>query len=96
MGSISGRKLNQVIGNVENILAIELLYAAQAVDFRRPLKSSPVLEAVHALVRSKVTFAKEDRIFSKDIQALQKIIVEGLLVKCANDFLVKNNIVMDN
>ncbi|MGF7230937.1 histidine ammonia-lyase [Arachidicoccus sp.] len=96
MGSISGRKLNQVIGNVENILAIELLYAAQAVDFRRPLKSSPVLEAVHALVRSKVAFAKEDSIFSKDIQALQKIIVEGLLVKCANDFLVKNNIVMDN
>ncbi len=90
MGSISGRKLNQVIGNVENILAIELLYAAQAIDFRRPLKTSPVLETAHALVRAKVDFAKEDRIFSKDIQSLQKIIVDGSFVKCVNDFANEN------
>src|SRR5690606_31023850 len=56
MGSISGRKLIQVIDNLEYILAIELLYAAQAIDFRRPLKSSAVLEACHALVRSEVPF----------------------------------------
>jgi len=48
MGSISGRRFNQVLGNLEKILAVELLYAAQAMDFRRPLKFSPVLEENHA------------------------------------------------
>ncbi|HEY0298869.1 MAG TPA: histidine ammonia-lyase [Arachidicoccus sp.] len=94
MGSISGRKLNQVIGNVENILAVELLYAAQAVDFRRPLNSSPVLEEVHLLVRNNVAFAKEDRIFSKDIRALNQIIKNHSLVKTVNDFAQKNDFVL--
>src|SRR5690606_32751627 len=40
MGSISGRKLNKIIDHLEYIQAIELLYAAQAMDFRRPLRSS--------------------------------------------------------
>ncbi len=92
MGSISGRKINQVIGNVENILAIELLYAAQAIDFRRPLKSSAILEEIHALVRSKVSFAKEDRIFSKDINRLRDMIAAGHLVKTANDFAKKHDL----
>src|SRR5437867_4945195 len=62
MGSISGRKLNQVINNLENILAIELMSACQAIEFRRPLKSSSVLEAAHKYVREHVEFANEDRI----------------------------------
>lgn len=85
MGSISGRKLNQVIGNLEYILAIELLYAAQAVDFRRPLKSGPVLEAVHQYTRKQVAFADKDRIFSNDIAALHKIITDQSLVRVANE-----------
>ncbi|NIG53626.1 histidine ammonia-lyase [Chitinophaga sp. Cy-1792] len=85
MGSISGRKLNQVIGNLEYILAIELLYAAQAVDFRRPLKSGPILEAVHAFTRQHVTFADKDRIFATDIEALHKIITNQSLVNVANE-----------
>lgn len=85
MGSISGRKLNQVIGNLEYILAIELLYAAQAVDFRRPMKSGPVLEAVHQYTRRHVTFADKDRIFANDIAALHKIVVDQSLVRVANE-----------
>lgn len=84
MGSISGRKLNQVIGNLENILAIELLYAAQAIDFRRPLKSAKLLEGVHDLVRSKVSFATRDRVFSTDIQALYQLIKSGQFVEEVN------------
>lgn len=84
MGSIGGRKLNRILDNLENIQAIELLYAAQALDFRRPLKSSPVIEACHELVRSQVAFATEDRVFSKDIQILQKLISSGTLVETAN------------
>lgn len=85
MGSISGRKLNQVIGNLQHIQAIELLYAAQALDFRRPLRTSPVLEACHKLVRDHVNFAQQDRIYSTDIQALTKLIKSGKLVETANE-----------
>lgn len=84
MGSIGGRKLNQVIGNLQNIQAIELLYAAQAVDFRRPLKTSPVLEACHELVRSQVAHADKDRVYAKDIQQLNTLIQTGQLVATAN------------
>ncbi|MEY4150615.1 MAG: histidine ammonia-lyase [Bacteroidota bacterium] len=68
MGSISARKFNQVIDNLEYILSIEMLLAAQAIEFRRPLKSSAILEFMHALVRSKIEFAKEDRVFALDIE----------------------------
>ncbi len=68
MGSISGRKLHQVLDNVEYIQAIELLYAAQAMDFRRPLKSTPILEACHNHVRQHVPFIDDDRIFADDIK----------------------------
>lgn len=74
MGSISGRKTLQIIDNLEFILAIELLYASQALEFRRPLKSSPILEEVHALIRSVVPFADSDRVFSIDINTLNELI----------------------
>ena len=82
MGSISSRKMNQVIQNLKNILAIELLYAAQAVDFRRPLKSSAPLEAVHDLVRTVVPFADKDRVFATDIKALRDIVDQQRLLQC--------------
>lgn len=79
MGSISGRKALQIIGNLEQILAIELLCAAQAFDFRRPLKSSPALEACHAYVRTKIDHAAADRVFADDIQKAHAIISERKL-----------------
>jgi histidine ammonia-lyase len=92
MGSISGRKLHQVIDNLEYILAIELLYAAQAVDFRRPLTSSPVLEAVHHFVRDTVSFATKDRIFAYDIQHLHTLITNQSLVNVANTAAADNHL----
>ena len=83
MGSISGRKALQIIGNLENILAIELLCAAQAFDFRRPLKSGPILEACHAYVRTKIDHADVDRIFADDIQKAHSIIAERKLSSIA-------------
>jgi histidine ammonia-lyase len=68
MGSISGRKVNQIIDNLEYILAIELLSAAQAIEFRRPLKSSALLEFAHSFLRGHVSFANEDRIFAVDVE----------------------------
>ncbi len=86
MGSISGRKLNRVLDNLEFILAIELLSACQAIEFRRPLKSSALLEYAHSYVRDHVSFAAEDRIFADDINKVAGIIKDFSFVKQLNDF----------
>ncbi|MDN5217222.1 histidine ammonia-lyase [Fulvivirgaceae bacterium BMA12] len=83
MGSIGGRKALKVIGNLEKILAIELLAACQALDFRRPLKSTPVIEAVHSLVRADIPYAERDRVFADDIQVAHQLIQSGAIIKAA-------------
>ena len=70
MGSISSRKLNQILGNVEKIFAIELMYAAQAIDFRRPNKCSDIIEENFAIIREKVAKLEEDRLLKPDIDAI--------------------------
>ena len=96
MGSISGRKLHMVLDNLEYIQAIELLYAAQAMDFRRPLKSTPILEACHNHVREHSAFIKDDRIFADDIKQLHTIITGGSLLAIANHTAAINDIKLDN
>lgn len=83
MGSISGRKLHQVLDNLEYIQAIEMLYASQALEFRRPLKSSEIMEQIQAEIRKHVAFAKEDRSFSKDINTLHQQIRSGVFLEIA-------------
>ena len=60
MGANSATKLVRIINNVETVLAIELFNAAQALDFRRPAKSSPLLEQIHADYRQVVPFLDVD------------------------------------
>jgi histidine ammonia-lyase len=86
MGSISGRKLNSIIDNLEYILAIELLTACQAIEFRRPLKSSELLEFAHHYVRDFVSFAEEDRVFADDISRVKELIADFSFVKKVNEF----------
>jgi histidine ammonia-lyase len=74
MGSISGRKFNQVLNNLEKILAIELMYACQGLEFRRPLKSSPIIEEVFELVRTKVPKLEDDRLIGDDILTIIELI----------------------
>lgn len=88
MGSISGRKLYRVLENLEQIIAIELLSACQAIEFRRPLKSSVLLEFAHDYVREFVSFAEEDRIFANDINAVTKIITDFSFVEKINAFAI--------
>jgi histidine ammonia-lyase len=92
MGSISGRKLNQVLDNLEYILAIELLSACQAIEFRRPLKSSEILESAHDYVRHFVSFAEEDRIFAEDIDKIKTIISDFSFVGHCNQFAKQRKI----
>jgi histidine ammonia-lyase len=68
MGANAATKCWRVLQNVERVLAIELLSAAQALDFRRPLQSSPVLEKMHKAFREQVSFNEKDRILHKDMQ----------------------------
>lgn len=86
MGSISARKLNRVLDNLEYILAIELMSACQAIEFRRPLKSSEILEFAHDYVREFVGFAKEDRIFAEDVNKIKGIISDFSFVHRVNEF----------
>ncbi|MEJ8755703.1 histidine ammonia-lyase [Pontibacter sp. H259] len=67
MGANAATKLYQVVLNVERVLAIELMHAAQAIDFRRPLKTSPVLEQLYFSFREVVPFVSTDRVLHDDI-----------------------------
>ena len=92
MGSISARKINQVLDNLEYILSIELLCACQAIEFRRPLKSSSILEFAHDYVREFVGFAEEDRIFADDINQIKNIISNASFVHNTNEFALSKGI----
>lgn len=70
MGSISSRKFNQILENLEKILAIELMYGAQALEFRRPNTFSTIIEANYKLIRTKVAKLEEDRILKDDINQM--------------------------
>lgn len=74
MGSISGRKLNQILGNLDKILAIELMYAAQALEFRRPNRCSDLIEKNFELIRTKVAKLEEDRLLKPDIDAMVELV----------------------
>ncbi|NOX48884.1 MAG: histidine ammonia-lyase [Chlorobi bacterium] len=76
MGSISGRKFNQILGNLEKILAIELMYAAQAIEFRRPSKFSEIIEKNFRIIREKVAKLEEDRLLKDDINAMINLVEE--------------------
>jgi histidine ammonia-lyase len=80
MSTTAARKARMILNNVEKILAIELLCAAQGMEFHRPLKSSAALEEVHKAIRHQVPFLKEDRELHKDINALLVILREGILI----------------
>ncbi|MBT3235015.1 MAG: histidine ammonia-lyase [Bdellovibrionales bacterium] len=80
MGVTAGRKLHEVIDNVKNELAIELLCNTQGIDLRRPLTSSNALEALHAKIRQHVNPIENDRIFHKDINNIVKLINSRELV----------------
>lgn len=76
MGGFAARKCLRVVEHVEQVLAIELLAACQAIEFLRPLKSTPPLEEVYKLVRSKVGPWNKDRYMTPDIEAVTKMLQE--------------------
>ena len=67
MGANSATKVKRVVDNLETILAIELLNAVQALEFRRPLKTSPFLESLVQMYRTEVLFIEEDKVLHDEI-----------------------------
>ncbi|KAG9345776.1 hypothetical protein JZ751_008921 [Albula glossodonta] len=76
MGGWAARKALRVVEHVEQVLAIELLAACQALEFHRPLKTTPPLEKVYALVRTVTRPWDKDRVMSPDIEAVHKLLKE--------------------
>ena len=74
IATFAARRLADLAGNSAGIVAIELLAAAQGIDLRAPLRTSPRLQEVHALVRSRVGFYDHDRYFAPDITAIQALV----------------------
>jgi histidine ammonia-lyase len=89
MATFAARRLDQMAHNTAVIVGIELLAAAQGIEFHRPLASSGHLEHVHALLRERVPAFEEDRFFAPDIEAARRMVVGGeLSADCKELFAV--------
>ena len=80
MGANAATKCFRVIDNVEKVLAIELFTATQALEFRRPLRSSPALEEIVSSYREKVSFVSVDRILHDDMMKSVAFLAKSRLV----------------
>ena len=78
MGPIAARKLARNVEMLETVLAIEFLAAAQALDLRRPLRSSEILEEAHRRLREKVPFWEADRPAAPAIEGARAVLADGL------------------
>lgn len=77
MATFAARRLAPMARNSACIVGIELLAAAQGIDFRRPLRSSAALESVWARVRSAAPFMAEDRYLAPDLEAARAMVLAG-------------------
>jgi histidine ammonia-lyase len=84
MGWGAGRKLLEVLENVRRVVAVELLCAAQGIEYRSPLLPAPGTAAVVGLIREHVPSLEEDRSLSDEIEAVAKLIGEGAIAAVAD------------
>jgi histidine ammonia-lyase len=79
MGMTGALKLRQIVENAERVLGIELMCAAQGLEFRRPLRPSRQVEQALAAVRRVVPRLEQDRVLAPDIEAMAAAVRSGLL-----------------
>ncbi len=77
MATFAGRRLHEMAHNTATIVGIELLAAAQGIDFHQPLATSAHLTKVQNLLRAKVAFFDKDRLFAPDIEAAKQLVISG-------------------
>ncbi|GLE07830.1 hypothetical protein PINS_up018536 [Pythium insidiosum] len=87
MGGFAARKALSVVEHVETVVAIEILAACQALDLLRPLRTTAALEAVHALVRTRVAPLDKDRYIKPDIDAVLELVRSGAIVDVVRPYL---------
>lgn len=85
MGMTSARKSREILYNTVNVLAIELMTAAQAVEFTDSSKLAPATKAVYDKVREKVKPLDQDRVMYYDMKAIKDMILNGEILKAAED-----------
>lgn len=83
MGVTAAHKARSVVSNSSRVLAVELVAAAEALEHRRPLRSSEALEAVHALLRQHVEAREQDRVVGPDIEKAAGLIATGEILDAA-------------
>jgi histidine ammonia-lyase len=81
MGSISARKCFQILSNVKKVIALELMVAAQAIDFLRPLKCGKGTEIAYQIIRSKIKPLTKDRILYEDTKKIFELIDSEIILK---------------
>ena len=81
MATFAARRLQPMVHNTAHILGIELLAAAQGIDFLRPLHSSAPLEQVHALLRERCPAMVQDRYLAPDIEQATQLVTQGELAR---------------
>ena len=72
-------KAGRIAGNAAGVIGIELLAAAQGVDFHRPLRTSPALEKAHAAIRKAIPHHSADRYLADDIAWARQAVLDGAL-----------------
>jgi histidine ammonia-lyase len=77
MAPIAARKAGQIARNAAGVVAVELIAAAQGVDFHAPLRTSPRLQQVHAAVRARSSHFTGDRYWADDMAALREAVLAG-------------------
>jgi histidine ammonia-lyase len=87
MATFAGRRLTEMARNTAYIVGIELLAAAQGIDFHHGLKTSATLEGYHAALRERVPFYAEDRYLAPDLQAAQDLVLSGRFDAVAAELL---------
>lgn len=85
MGSISALNLLKVFENVETVLGIECFTAAQALDFRSPLKPGRGVDLAHKRIRKKIEHAREDHYFKEDLEKIMELIRDKEFVETLNE-----------
>ena len=83
MATYAARRLSQMAGNAAAIIGIELLAAAQGMEFHRPLRSSVALEQAHQQIRRRARAWRSDRYFAPDIAAARELVQGGTLRELA-------------
>lgn len=81
MGMTSALKAQQILDNAQAVLAIEMMAAAQAIDFRKPIQPSPGVKAAYEVIRQYVDFLDEDRPLYDDINKLKEVVQSGEILE---------------